>query len=69
MASPLERRILALLAENPHWGPQTVARAAGTTARTVRVTASNKKIKFMDRYQVEEWIDAKLGVERPPTDG
>lgn len=53
----LKDRIIRTLRRRPYWGPQSVAKAVGTDVRTVRVTASREKIKFMDRYEVENYID------------
>lgn len=50
-------RIRAILARNPHWGPQTVATALRTTPGTVRQVASREQIRFMDRYEVEAYAD------------
>jgi hypothetical protein len=50
-------RIRAILARNPHWGPQTVATALRTTPGTIRQVASREQIKFMDRYDVESYAD------------
>lgn len=67
-----QNRILQILKQRPYWGPQTVARAIGANARVVRVVASRHKIKFMDRYQVEAYIDTlvdELERLREPDDG
>lgn len=53
----LHDRIRQILRKRPYWGPQSVAKAAGTTPHVVRVVASREKIKFMDRYQVEAYVD------------
>ena len=53
----LADRIKNILARRPYWGPQTVAKAAGTTPSVVRVTASRHKIRFMERYEVESEMD------------
>lgn len=66
----LHERIRQILKRRPYWGPQSVAKAAGTSAHVVRVVASREKIKFMDRYEVEAYVDQlvetieKLGVAR-----
>lgn len=56
-ADMLADRIRKILKDRPYWGPQSVAKAAGTDSRTVRVTASRHKIKFMDRYEAEAYTD------------
>lgn len=53
----LADRIRNILKERPYWGPQSVARAAGTSSQVVRVVASREKIRFMDRYEVEAYTD------------
>jgi hypothetical protein len=53
----LQDRIRQILRKRPYWGPQSVAKAAGTTSHVVRVVASREKIKFMDRYEVEAYVD------------
>jgi hypothetical protein len=53
----LQDRIRQILKRRPYWGPQSVAKAAGTSPKVVRVVASRSNIKFMDRYQVEEYAD------------
>jgi hypothetical protein len=45
------------LERRPYWGPQTVARHLNIDPRVVRVVASRESIKFMDRYEVEKYID------------
>jgi hypothetical protein len=54
----LHDRIRQILKRRPYWGPQSVAKAAGTSSHVVRVVASREKIKFMDRYEVEAYVDA-----------
>jgi hypothetical protein len=56
----LAERIKKILRERPYWGPQTVAKAAGASAHVVRVVASRERIRFMDRYEVEAFVDALL---------
>lgn len=53
-------RIRALLAERPYLGPQTMAQILKTTPQVIRVVASRERIKLMDRYEVEAWIEANL---------
>jgi hypothetical protein len=53
----LHDRIRQILKRRPYWGPQSVAKAAGTSPHVVRVVASREKIKFMDRYEVEVYVD------------
>lgn len=53
----LHDRIRNILKKRPYWGPQSVAKEAGTSAHVVRVVASREKIKFMDRYEVEAFTD------------
>jgi hypothetical protein len=53
----LQDRIRQILRKHPYWGPQSVAKAAGTTPHVVRVVASREKIKFMGRYEVEAYVD------------
>ncbi len=53
----LHDRIRQILKRRPYWGPQSVAKAAGTSPHVVRVVASREKIKFMDRYEVEGYVD------------
>ena len=53
----LADRIRSILRANPHWGAQTVAKAAGTTHRVVRATASREGIAFMRREDVEAYAD------------
>ena len=72
----LKDRIRKILRDRPYWGPQSVAKAAGTNARVVRVVASREGIKMMDRYEVEAYVDQlvaaieKMGVsaDKPDTD-
>ena len=59
----LATRIRETLAKPPYWSPKRVAQALGTSARVISVTASREKIRFMDRDDVEDWVDAKLGSE------
>lgn len=59
----LATRIRETLAKHPYWSPKRVAQALGTSARVISVTASREKIRFMDRDDVEDWVDAKLGSE------
>lgn len=54
----LADRIRHVLLKRPYWGPQSVAKAVGTTPQVVRVVASREKIKFMDRYEVEQYADS-----------
>jgi hypothetical protein len=54
----LADRIRQILRRRPYWGPQTVAKAAGASSHVVRVVASREKIAFMDRYEVEAYVDA-----------
>ena len=56
----LATRIREVLRFHPYWGPARVARALNTTSGVVRVVASREKIRFMDREQVEDWVDAQL---------
>jgi hypothetical protein len=58
----LQERIRQILKRRPYWGPQSVAKAAGTTAQVVRVVSSREKIKFMDRYEVEAYVDQLVAV-------
>jgi hypothetical protein len=58
----LHERIRSILRKRPYWGPQSVAKAAGTSAHVVRVVASREKIKFMDRYEVEAFADTLVEV-------
>lgn len=53
----LKDRIRKILQRRPYWGPQTVAKAAGTDVRVIRVVASREGIKMMDRYEVEAYVD------------
>lgn len=53
----LHERIRQILKKRPYWGPQSVAKAAGTSSHVVGVVASRAKIKFMDRYEVEAYVD------------
>ena len=59
----LATRIRETLAKHPYWSPKRVAQALGNSARVISVTASREKIRFMDRDDVEDWVDAKLGSE------
>lgn len=59
----LATRIRETLAKHPYWSPKRVEHALGTSARVISVTASREKIRFMDRDDVEDWVDAKLGSE------
>jgi hypothetical protein len=54
----LADQIRKVLRRRPYWGPQSVAKAVGATAHVVRVTASKHEIRFMDRYEVEQYADA-----------
>jgi hypothetical protein len=66
----LKDRIIKTLKRRPYWGPQSVAKALGTTPQVVRVVASRENIKFMDRYEVETYVDALVEtiekMEEPP---
>ncbi len=53
----LADRIRKILTRRPYWGPQSIAREVGATPHVVRVTASRHKIKFMDRYELENEMD------------
>lgn len=59
----LATRIRETLRFHPHWSPARVARELNTTSSVVRVVASREQIKFMDRGQVEDWVDAQLDGE------
>lgn len=59
----LATRIRETLAKHPYWSPKRVAQALGTSARVISVTASREKIRFMDRDDVEDWVDVRLGSE------
>ena len=58
----LKDRIIDILDRRPYWGPQTVAKAAGTTNGVVRSTAAREGIKFMDRYEAEAYMDSIMEV-------
>lgn len=58
----LKDRIRNILKNRPYWGPQSVAKAVGTTPQVVRVTASREGIEFMDRYEVEMYVDKLVDV-------
>ena len=62
MTYTLSDRIREILAQHPHWGPKTVAKAAGTTSGAVRTTAQREGIRFMTREEAEAYIDELLGV-------
>lgn len=67
-----QNRILETLRRRPYWGPQTVAREIGATPHVVRVVASRHNIQFMDRYEVERYVDTlvdELEKLRDPDDG
>lgn len=53
----LADRIRKVLSRRPYWGPRTVAQVLGADYQVVRVTASREKIKFMDRYEVEAYVN------------
>jgi hypothetical protein len=53
----LAERIRQILRARPYWGPQTVAKASGASPHVVRVVASREKIAFMNRYEVEAYVD------------
>jgi hypothetical protein len=53
----LPERIRNTLRKRPYWGPQTVAKALGATSNVVRTVASREGIRFMDRYEVEAYVD------------
>ena len=55
----LAKQIKNTLKEHPHWSAGRVAEHLGVNRNTVSVTASRHKIKFMDRRQVEDWVDGK----------
>ena len=55
----LSTQIKDTLTEKPYWSVSRVAEYLGVKRNVVSVTASRHKIKFMDRRQVEDWIDAK----------
>ena len=67
----LKDRIIRTLKRRPYWGPQSVAKALGTTPQVVRVVASREHIKFMDRYEVETYVDKLVDavekLEGPPS--
>jgi len=54
----LADQIRRVLRRRPYWGPQSVAKATGATPHVVRVVASKHEIRFMDRYEVEQYADA-----------
>ena len=61
----LADRIRKALRRRPYWGPQSVAKEVGASAHVVRVTASKHEIRFMDRYEVEQYADALVeAIER-----
>lgn len=53
----LADRIKKLLVSRPYWGPQSVAKALGTSPGVIRSTAARERIRFMDRYEVEAYTD------------
>lgn len=53
----LADRIRKVLSRRPYWGPRSVAQALDADYQVVRVTASREKIKFMDRYEVEAYVN------------
>jgi hypothetical protein len=57
----LADQIRKVLRRRPYWGPQSVAKVVGASAHVVRVTASKHEIRFMDRYEVEQYADALVG--------
>ena len=66
-------RIREALARRPYWGPKKVAEATGIGYNVVRSTAAQEGIAFMDRYEVEAFVDrlvAKLeSINVAPSDG
>jgi hypothetical protein len=61
----LADRIRQTLRRRPYWGPQSVAKALGSTPHVVRVVASKHEIRFMDRYAVEQFADSLVAaIER-----
>ena len=58
----LADRIRKVLKRRPYWGPRTVAQVLDADYQVVRVTASREKIRFMDRYEVEAYVDGLVDV-------
>ena len=64
----LATKIREILRQHPHWGPTRVAEAINenakfkTSARSVTVTASREKIRFMDRRALEDFTDGLLAL-------
>lgn len=62
----LATKIREILHRHPHWGPMRVAEAINetakfkTSARSITVTASREKIRFMDRRDLEDFADRLL---------
>lgn len=50
-------QIRKLLRQRPYWGPRTIARVLGRSYGVVRTTAAREEIRFMDRYEVEAYVD------------
>lgn len=54
----IEKRMRDLLAERPYLGSKTLASLLGTSPSVIRVTATRAKIRLMDRYAVEAFLDS-----------
>jgi len=57
--SPLAQKIVDTLNAHPHWGAVRVAEHLGTTRATVATTASQYKLRFMSRRDLEDMLDGQ----------
>jgi uncharacterized protein YqiB (DUF1249 family) len=65
----LKDRIEETLKKRPYWGVQSVAKALGKDPAVIRVTASKSEIRFMDRYEVEAYVDKLVNLLDKRTGG
>jgi hypothetical protein len=56
----LDQKIKNLLKQHPHWGPSRIAEELGTSPKSVSVTASTNKIKFLNTREIEDMVDEVL---------
>lgn len=56
----LAQRIQTLLQRHPYWGPKRIAEELKTTSAVIRTVANREQIAFMDRREVEDWVDDRL---------
>lgn len=56
----MQHKIRKVLREHPHWGPARIAEEIGTSAKTISVTGSKHKIKFLNTREIEDMVDRLL---------